>query len=165
MKNNNQIHRNVKHQLMLTLLVVSIIQACSVKRFIPENELLYTGAHIEMSGDSAVDNTKTIQSEIEGLMRPEPNAMILGARLGLLVHYKSQSGNSGFLMRFLNKRIGEKPVYLSTIKREKTEHLIVNRLENRGFFNSSVNSRVNEKVKKKQAGITYSINLTQPYVL
>jgi len=165
MKSNNQIHRNVKHQLMLMLLVVSIIQACSVTQFIPENELLYTGTHIEMSSDSAVDNMKTIQNEIESLMRPEPNSKILGARLKLLVHYKSQKESSGFLMRFLNKRIGEKPVYLSTLKREKTEHLIVNRLENRGFFHSSVNSRVHEKEKKKLAAITYNIKLGQPYVL
>ena len=165
MKSDNQIHRYVKYQLMLVLLVVGIIQACNVTRFIPEDELLYTGTHIEMSGDSAVDNMKTIQSEIESLMRPEPNSKILGARFRLLVHYKGQRENAGFLMRFLNKRIGEKPVYLSTIKRKQTENLIVNRLENRGFFHSSVDSRVNEKEKKKQAGITYSIKLSQPYVL
>lgn len=165
MKSRNQIHLTVKYQLILIFLVAFAIQSCNVTRFIPDDELLYTGTRFEISSDSAVDNLKPIQNEIESLMRPEPNSKVLGSRLGLLVHYKSQRENPGFLNRYLNKRIGEEPVYLSNINREQTENLILNRLENRGFFYSSVDSRINKKKKKKQAEITYNIKLAKPYIM
>jgi len=150
----------------MSILVVAVaIQSCNVNRFIPVEELLYTGSHIEIKSDTAVDHLKTIQSEIENLMRPEPNSKVLGARLGLLVHYKSQREKPGFLNRFLNKRIGEEPVYLSSINREQTENLIINRLENRGFFYSNVDSETDEKTKKKRASITYTLKLATPYVM
>src|SRR5690606_22858087 len=46
---------------------------------------------------------------------------------------------------------------------EKTEGLIFNRLENRGFFYSTVESEVDRK--KKFASVRYSAALTEPYVL
>lgn len=164
-KINNQIHRNINYQFILILLVVVTIQSCNVSRFIPDGEMLYTGAHIEISKDTAVADLKTIQSDIENLMRPEPNSKVLGARLGLLVHYKSQREKPGFLNKFLNKRIGEAPVYLSDINREQTEKLILNRLDNRGFFYSSADSKIDEKEKKKQAAITYTLKLAKPYIM
>ncbi|MCR9181565.1 MAG: BamA/TamA family outer membrane protein [Flavobacteriaceae bacterium] len=163
MKSNNQINIKATYQMMLILLVAFAIQSCNVNRFIPSDELLYTGTHIQISSDTTVDNLKSIQTEIENLMRPEPNSKVLGSRLGLLVHYKSQREKPGFLNKFLNKRIGEEPVYLSSIKREQTENLILNRLENRGFFYSSVDSETDEKEQKKRASITYTLKLTKPY--
>lgn len=165
MKTKNQLDLIIKYQFILILVVAFAIQSCSVKRFIPEGEQLYTGADIDMSSDTAVGNLKNVQSDIENLMRPEPNSKFLGMRLGLLVHYKNQRDKPGFINKFLNKRIGEEPVYLSDINREQTEKLILNRLENRGFFFSSVASETIVKEKKKRAAIFYNLKLTNPYLM
>ena len=155
-----------KHiHIFLFLVIVLAMQACNVKRFIPEGELLYTGADIEVSSDTLVKDMDKVQNEIEDLIRPEPNSKILGSRLGLLVHYKSQRENPGFINKFLNKRIGEEPVYESNVNTIRTEDLIRNRLENRGFFFSRVGSAMEEKPEKKTAEAKYVVTLTEPYLL
>lgn len=155
---------NYKNILLLSVFVV-LLQACNVKRFVPEGEMLYTGASIEIESDTLIEDLNQVQVEIEDLLRPEPNSKILGSRLGLLVHYKSQRENPGFLNKFLNKRIGEEPVYESDVNTIKTEDLIKNRLENRGFFFTTIGSSMEEKPEKKIAKASYKIHLSNPYLL
>lgn len=149
---------------VLSVLLIAL-QSCNVKRFIPEGEQLYTGANIDFEGDTKISGFGSVESDVEDVLRPEPNSKILGSRLGLLVHYKSQREKPGFLNKFLNKRIGEKPVYISDINIEQTEKLIVNRLENRGFIYSSVVSEITENEKKKQGKVNYTVALAEPYLL
>ncbi len=150
--NKKAIRMKVKYKnSFLILAIVLVLQACNVKRFIPEGELLYTGAELEISSDTLVEDIDDVQTEIENLIRPEPNSKILGSRLGLLVYYKSQREKPGFINKFLNKRIGEEPVYESDINTVRTQDLIINRLENRGFFFSNVGSAVEEYPENKTA--------------
>src|SRR5690606_18807857 len=93
----------------------------------------------------------------------EPNSKILGMRFGLWAHYKGSQENPGFINRFLNNKFGEEPVYMSDVDVAKTEELIFNRLENRGFFYSTVESEVIDK--DKFASTHYSATLTEPYLL
>lgn len=159
---------NKKLHSYLTLVFVILLiglQSCNVKRFIPEDELLYTGADIEYEGDTKVSGFSRVESDVEDMLRPEPNSKILGLRIGLFVHYKSERENPGFINKFLNKRIGEKPVYLSHINVQQTEKLIWNRLENRGFIYSDVASEISENENKKTAKINYKVSLTEPYLM
>jgi outer membrane protein insertion porin family len=150
--------------LVLIVLLIGL-QSCNVNRFIPDDEQLYTGADIDFEGDTKVSGFSRVENDVEDVLRPEPNSKILGARLGLLVHYKSQREKPGFINRFLNKRIGEEPVYLSDINVEQTERLILNRLENRGFIYSDVASEITENEKKKRAKINYKVALAEPYLM
>jgi len=152
-----------RHLLYLVILLVVGIQSCSVKKFIPEGEQLYTGGEVDMEADFRIPDKKDIESELNALLKPEPNSRILGMRIGLWAHYKGSRENPGFINRFLKNKLGEEPVYFSSVDPEKTEGLIFNRLENRGFFYSTVESEVDRK--KKFASVRYSAALTEPYVL
>lgn len=139
------------------------LTACSVKKYIPENEVLYTGGAIDVETQEKIKDLGEIKDELDGLLRPVPNSKFLGVRWGLLTHYKSQKENPGFINRFLNKKIGEEPIYLSDVDVTRTEELINNRLENRGFFKNTIASSV---VKKKKTGSThYEVSLAEPYKL
>lgn len=144
---------------------VLALQACNVKRFIPEGELLYTGAEIEIEEEAEIEDIDRVKVELENVLRPDPNTAILGMRPGLYFHYKAQKENPGFINRFLNKRIGEEPVYLSDVEIEQVENLLLNRSENRGFFYTSVSSEVQEDEDDKQAEILYTVELPEPYIL
>src|SRR5690554_772163 len=149
------------------LLYISIFlmgsYSCSVKKFIPEGEQLYTGGEVDMEADFRIPDKKDIESELNALLKPEPNSKILGMRIGLWAHYKGSQENPGFINRFLKDKLGEEPVYFSQVSPERTEELIFNRLENRGFFYSLVESEVNRK--EKFASVDYSATLTEPYLL
>lgn len=139
------------------------LQACNVKRFVPEDELLYTKGIVDMKNPHEVKDIKEIKNEVEAVLRPDPNSKFLGMRLGLLVHYKAQRENPGFINKFLNKKIGEEPVYASDVELDEVEEIILNRLENRGYFYSQVASGMNEMPEKKEAEAVYTVVVSEPY--
>lgn len=140
-----------------------ILQSCSVKKFIPENEKLYTGAKLNIEADSSVKKLEHLRTEIQNVIRPKPNKKFLGMRPGLYFYFKAQKKHPGFINKFFNKKIGEEPVYLSDVETEGTKKILLNRLENRGFFYSRVDASVQEK--KREGSVTYNIKLPSPYRL
>jgi outer membrane protein insertion porin family len=136
---------------------------CSIKKFIPEDEYLYTGAKLKLESELKIDDIKEITGEVEDLLRPEPNSKLLGMYVGLWAHYKGSGEKPGFINRFLNKKLGEKPVYFSQVNPRITEELILNRLENRGFFYSITSSEVHRR--SKFADVNYTVQISRPYLM
>jgi outer membrane protein assembly factor BamA len=142
---------------------VFLISSCSIKKYIPENEKLYRGSDIHLDSEEDKKEEKILEQKLEELLRPKPNQKILGMYLGLWAYFKNMEEKPGFIARFLNKKIGEKPVYLSDIDQDKTLELMRNRLENRGFFNSLSSFEVEEK--SYTAKMKYAVKLSTPYTL
>ncbi len=149
----------------LIVLGFGLICACSAKKYVPEDKLLYTGAEVVINSEDTIQGLDELQGELEAVLRPSPNTKVLGLRPGLHYHYKAQREKPGFIVKFLNKKIGEEPVYSSRVDLSQTESLIYNRLENRGFFFSEVTSNIEENEKAKEASATYNVRLSDPYLL
>ncbi len=142
---------------------ITLLYSCGVKRFIPDDEALYTGASLKLQTEEKVRNLKVIEEEIELVLRPKPNTKILGVKLGLYAYYKNQKKNPGFINKFLFKNFGEEPVYLSDVDITRVSELIDNRLENRGFFRNVIDAEViNDSTK---ASIAYNAAIKKPYKL
>ncbi|NRR90199.1 BamA/TamA family outer membrane protein [Winogradskyella undariae] len=139
------------------------VYSCSITKHIPEGDRLYTGAKIEIESDSNVDNLAELKTELNSVLRPEPNSKFLGMHPGLFFHYKMQKEKPGFINRWLYKQIGEKPVYQSNVSTFEVEDILENRLENKGFFYSSASSSFEEK--KTEASVTYNLKVTTPYAM
>jgi outer membrane protein insertion porin family len=153
----------IKISVFFVLSATLAVFSCRVKKYIPEDELLYTGSKIDLTAETKVDHLSDIEEELETVMRPEPNSKILGIRLGLLAHYKAQRKHPGLYYRFLNKKIGEEPVYLSDVNPLRVEELMNNRLENRGFFRSDISSI--EKKGRHAGLVRYSVRVREPYTI
>lgn len=147
--------------LMMALGV--LIGGCNINKFIPEDELLYTGAEMKVDRPQGVQDWKSVEQELESLFRPEPNTKILGMYIPLWAHYKGAQQNPGFINRFLKNKIGEEPVYLSDVNVPQTESLLLNRLENNGFFYSEVDSEIITDPHK--AAVEYALELKEPYTV
>ncbi|WP_379953147.1 BamA/TamA family outer membrane protein [Dokdonia sp. R78006] len=145
------------------LVLIALCASCSVEKYIPEGERLYTGAEIIITPDSTITNQSSLQTELEGVLRPTPNSKILGGYPYLSVYYKAQREKPGVINKWLNKKIGEEPVYQSNVEEFEVESLLRNRLENRGFFYSTVSSRFRESETKKRASIIYDLKVPTPY--
>lgn len=155
-----------KFYILGFIIALVLLQACSVKKFIPEDKLLYTGAELELSSEDEIEDKKSLKAELQNLIGPEPNSKMFGSRTGLYFHYKAQQEKPGFINRFMNKRMGEEPVYLSDVDPFQTEDLLKNRLENRGYFYSRVGHSIEENEENKTARVTYKAVLPEnPYVL
>ena len=137
------------------------IYSCSVAKYIPEDERLYTGATVTIESDTIVKNEDALKTQLETVLSPEPNTKFLGMYLGLYYYYKNQQEKPGFINRWLNKKFDAEPVYQSDVKPFEIEDLLLNRLENRGFFYSRVSSKFEEK--DQEASINYTVKLRSPY--
>ncbi|NJB81299.1 translocation and assembly module lipoprotein TamL [Wenyingzhuangia aestuarii] len=145
------------------LVLLMVISSCSVKRFLPKDEKLYSGATIKVINKNKIKQLSSLEEELQELLRPEPNSKILGSRVGLYYYYKSKEGSKNFITKYITKKIGEKPIYYSNVSQNKVVNLIKNRLDNRGFFNSKVTATAKEN--KYTKSIVYTVELTKPYVL
>lgn len=138
-----------------------MIYSCSITKHIPEGEKLYRGAQIEIETDSTIQNIEALKTELEAILRPEPNSKFLGMYLGLYYHYKTQKENPGFINRWLNKKLGEEPVYQSDVETFEVEDVLRNRLENKGYFYSTAASSIEEK--ETETTIIYKLRAAEPY--
>ena len=148
--------------LAISFLVIGLY-SCSVNKFIPENEQLYDGAALEILTDEDISNLSKLKEELDLIVQPQANSKVLGMRLGLYYHYKAQKDKPGFLNKWLNKKFGEEPVYLSNVNAQRVEELLLNRLDNRGFFYSKVVSKLDSS--QNAVGVKYTANVSKPYTL
>lgn len=145
------------------LLLILLLNACSIEKFIPENERIYTGASIEMKADSTLKNKTSLKNELQNILSPKPNSKVLSTYPGLYYYYKTQKEKNSFMTRWIYKKIGEEPVYQSDINTLEIEEILVNRLENNGFFYSKASSTFVEE--GKTASVKYRLNVTTPYTM
>ncbi|WP_192346892.1 BamA/TamA family outer membrane protein [Algoriphagus sp. Y33] len=145
------------------LFLLAVVLSCNVKKYIPEDEYLFKGAELAIQTEADIKGLDAIEEELAELLRPKPNTKIFGMYVGLWAHYKGTQEKPGFINRFLNKKIGEKPVYFSQVVPTRTEELILNRLENRGFFYSTTNAEVTRQ--DKFAKVDYTATISAPYQL
>lgn len=153
----------MKNKIFILLIILAFLESCSVKKFIPDNKLLYNGADIEIKSDTTIHDKDELKTELQNVLRPKPNSKVLGMRMGLYFYYKAQKKHPGFINKFLNKKFGQAPVYLSDVDIQNTEDLLLNRLENRGFFYSRVESNVSKDEKAKTGSADYTLHVPEPY--
>lgn len=146
------------------IFLVMLAAGCSVKKYIPEGELLYQGAELDVRQPHPDGNKKMIAEELNGLLYPRPNKRFLGFWPGVYFHYKAEA-DSGFLFRMLDRKLGEKPVFLSAVSPDNVAELIRNRLENRGYFMSEVEQKTLPEPDKKKGKVRYEVTLARPYTL
>jgi outer membrane protein assembly factor BamA len=154
------LNRFLKNSSLLIVFIL-ICYSCSVNKYIPEGERLYTGATITIDTDSTVKDVAKLKENLTKVLRPEPNSKFLGMQLGLYYYYKNQKPKTNFLNKWLFKKFGEKPVYQSDVNELEMEDILLNRLENNGFFYSVATSNFDEK--EKRTSIDYKLKIKKPY--
>ena len=149
--------------VLTTFATALVLSSCAVKKFIPEGEYLYRGGTIKLEDTIGIKNKTDLQLELDNLLYPQANSKFLGLYPGLHYYYKGQQEKPGFINKFLNKKFGEEPVYLSDVDVPSTEEIIENRLENNGFFSSRITSAVERDSSAKTGKAIYEVTLSQPY--
>ena len=134
-------------------LILSILTACSGLRYVPDKEKLYTGSTVKINYPEKPKNARAIQTELESVLRPKPNASFLGLRPKLYFWHFGVGKTKG-LGHFIADKLGEPPVLLSQVKIPATQELMVNRLQNDGYFKATVSSEVKQAEKTAQVNYT-----------
>ncbi len=140
--------RSVTYLIILAL----FFTACSNTKYLPKGELLYMGAKVKVEGDSVPKKEKSIlKDELESILRPRPNSSFLGLRPKLWIYNITKTDKQKGLKHFINKKLGEPPVYFSKVNLDYNVKLIENRLDNRGYFKGRASADSTEKRKRATA--------------
>ena len=93
----------------------------------PAGQQLYTGSKIIIDSPTKLRQQSAVESELAGLVRPQPNSSILGQRPKLYFWHLGLGKTKG-LKHYLADKFGEAPVLLSQAQPANTRKLMVNRL-------------------------------------
>jgi outer membrane protein insertion porin family len=140
--------------IVFSLLLIAALQACNTLKYIPEDETLYTSYSIQVKGKLSTYDKGAIKEALSSVIQPAPNKKIMGIRLGLWARQRVDRGDAKFYAEWINKKIGEAPVYMTRVKLGSIEMLIDNRLNNLGYFYPEITST------KRPGKHTGAINFT-----
>ncbi|HET9505767.1 MAG TPA: BamA/TamA family outer membrane protein [Hymenobacter sp.] len=144
------------------LLSLLFFASCSGLKYIPEGQKLYTGSTVKIEAPEKLRNQSALQTELTDLIRPQPNSSILGMRPKLYFWHLGVGKEKGF-KHFLADKLGEPPVLLTQANPTNTSSLMVNRLQNRGYFHGAASGEV--VVKENTAQINYTVRPGQQYTI
>ncbi len=155
------------------LLAILMMAGCSVTKYLPEEEVLYTGIKgIDISAqDSTVAGENTL-TEIEAALAYPPNNALLGSSsvrvpfpFGLWM-YNALINKKGKVGRWMFRKLAAKPVYISTVNPDVRVRVAQNLLKEYGYFRGEASYELVPHPKDpKQAGVRYHISMYDPYTL
>lgn len=127
--------RSLEYRVFIAATLIT--SACSMTKYVPENDKLYLGADVKIDDKDINKSTKKVlEADLQALTRPRPNTSILGIRFKLMMYNMRNERNKG-LGSWLSRKFGEPPVLFSSVKIDFNRDLIANRLENRGYFRAA----------------------------
>ena len=137
----------------ICLLFLLISASCSNIKYLPKGEKLYIGGDVKIEGDSINrSEKKALRTELKGLLRPKPNTTILGLRPKLLAYNIAGTPKKAKGLRsWLKNKVGEPPVFASSVDLKKNQSVLQNRLENKGYFQAVVTGDTTSKNRKVKA--------------
>jgi len=154
-------------KVLFSLLVACLLAACSNSKHLPAGEALFKGSKLQIKDkEVGKKERKVLTNDMIGLVRPKPNTKTLGIRLKLsLYNLAGDTKKKKGLRQWLRNKVGEPPVLASSVNLNFNRDLMINFLENRGFFNATATSHMDTNKKKKAtavfevvAGPQYTIN-------
>jgi len=142
--------------VIVCVVFISLLASCSNTKYLPEKETLYVGSGIKyVSSDSSAKSQKAVlKEELKSIILPKPNSKILGLRIKLWLYNVAGKPTGKGLRYIIRNKFGEPPVYASMVNFEKNRTLMVNRLENRGYFKSNVKFDTTTKAQRTSAVFT-----------
>lgn len=147
--------------------VACLFSACSNTRHLAAGEQLYTGSKVQIiDNEIEKDVLKILKKDVSGLVRPVPNSKTLGLVRTKLTIYNLSGKKEKVrgVRRWMRNKAGEPPVLVSNVLLKTNNELIVNFLQNRGFFNASVASRMDTSGRRKMMA-SYTITTGKQYLV
>lgn len=137
------------------------LYGCSGLKYVPSSEKLYSGYSITFNSKDKILNENRYKKVAAKVIRPKTNKKIFLSRPKLWFYYISGDTSKSKFRKWIQTKIGEPPVYMSSVSPAQSSKFIDAALFNEGIFRSSTSYLVNEK--NKTAKINYISNIHNPF--
>ena len=152
--------RSTGHRWFVWATVIFIGSACSLEKSLPEGEYLYTGAKLDF-GEQKTHASTDMRKDAASVISPKPNKKILGVPLKLWFYRLFYNDKDKGVIAWARRTLGEEPVIFDETYPQQIEALLVNRMENNGYFKSSASHEIIRK--KRKVKIIYALDYGRPY--
>jgi outer membrane protein insertion porin family len=157
-------HRRGLYALLCLGVFICLGTACNYTKHLGKNQYLYMGSKTVVQSSVPIKKSQknALSSDMDALIRPKPNASILGFRYKLWIYNLAGTPkkNKG-LRHWLKYKVGEPPVLASAAAAEKNREILQNRLENKGYFYDTV--ILTQHTKGQELTDTYTAQIGQPF--
>jgi outer membrane protein insertion porin family len=155
-------NRYIKYFITLSIFFVF---GCSNTKYLPEGDLLYTGASVKVK-DSIIKkkDRKALENQLEDLLRPKPNKQFLGLRPKLWIYnIAGQPKKEKGFRYWLRTKVGEEPVLFSKVDLDYNASVLRNFTENKGYFKTRVSA--DSTVRNKRVTAEYIVVPKKQYII
>lgn len=150
--------RRVVVNIILLCFMITTFVSCSIRKHIPEGEMILKNNIVEIHS-KGVEFSK---SDISSCIAQASNPKFLGVMPLTWVYYKTENKDSKFV-KWINKTMGEKPVYFNNDLKETSVAQISKYLNDVGYFNSAISTEI--KNKRGISKVYYGIYPARPYII
>jgi outer membrane protein insertion porin family len=147
----------------MSLLMGVCFFSCGPSRYLAEGESLYTGAKLKVTATQGEKVPQEVVAALDQVIAPKPNRTLLGFRHRLFLYGLAPVNSNKKWAKKLRESWGEPPVTKESLYPERTVELLLNRLQNKGYFSPELSYALLEKGRK--VGIEYRVVLDRPYRL
>ena len=147
-------------------ILVFTLASCSATKSVPEGDYLYMGGQVKIEdpANSSRKETKALSNELQGVMRPKPNTRFLGMPFKLWIYnFWGNPKKKGGIGNKIRNKFGQAPVLFSQVKVEYNQTLVLNRLDNRGFFRAGITP--DTTIKRKTAKLIFLTTTGPQYII
>ena len=138
--------------------MITTFVSCSIRKHIPEGEMILKNNIVEIHSK----DVEFSKSDISSCIAQASNPKFLGVMPLTWVYYKTENKDSKFI-KWINKTMGEKPVYFNNDLKETSVAQISKYLNDVGYFNSAISTEI--KNKRGISKVYYGIYPAKPYII
>ncbi len=142
-------------KISLILLVALVISSCSNSRHLPAGESLFKGSKVHIDDNEASKKErKVLKTDLVGVVRPKTNSKTLGVRIKLsLYNLAGDTKKKKGIRQWLRNKVGEPPVLASSVRLNNNKDIMVNLLQNRGFFDATASAKMQTSKRRKSTAV------------
>lgn len=140
--------------------------SCTGLKTVSEQDPLYTGPSVTINGETGRERSKHLATTIENGLRPLPNKTFLKIfRPRLAIYHlarEAKPDGRGF-RHWLKYQVGEPPVTLSKVNQSLNRELVIQTMNDHGYFKPIVKDQVVKR--RKVASVRYDIQSGPQYLI
>ena len=147
-------------------IVVLLVSACSNSKRLPAGESLFKGSKVHINDkNTSKKERKVLKGDLVGVVRPKPNTKTLGVRLKLsLYNLAGDTKKKKGIRQWLRNKIGEEPVLAGSVHINNSKEIMINLLQNKGYFDAAATARMQTDKKKKSTAV-FEITTGEQYTI
>jgi outer membrane protein insertion porin family len=153
-------------KILLMFFCVAMLTACSNTKHLPPGDRLYKGSKVIIN-DKVVEkkNRKVLVNNLVAVVRPKPNSTLLGMRIKLsLYNAAGDTKKKRGLRQWIRNKVGEPPALISSVRLNTNRDLMVNMLQNMGYFTAAVTAAVDTD-KHKRTTVVFKVTTGPQYTI